>query len=307
MAHPVLVVGEALTDVVVAEGQSREHPGGSPMNVSFGLGRLTVPVLFGTRLGSDDRGRAIERHLREAGVDIAPALLDGQSTSSATVTLDASGVASYRFDVQWSLELGELDLSGFEHVHFGSISAFLEPGATTVQEILERVAHTASISYDPNIRPQFLPDHDAAVASVESHVAGSDIVKASDEDVEWLYPGADLRAVASRWLDSGPALVVITNGSKGSIVATRAGVFHVPSRVVEVADTIGAGDSFMAGLIDGLRTHGLLGADHRAALGEIDVATTTEIIARATLCASITVSRSGANPPTLADVVAAGG
>ena len=307
MSKPVLVVGEALTDVVVTGGHSREHPGGSPMNVSFGLGRLAVPVVFGTRLGADDRGRAIERHLRGAGVDIEPGLLEAQATSSATVTLDPSGAASYDFDVEWSLDVGDLDLRRFDHVHFGSIGAFLEPGATTVRDILAAVAGSASISFDPNIRPQFLHDHTEAVTAAERHVAASDIVKASDEDIEWLYPGSGLREIATRWLESGPSLVIVTSGSGGSIVVTRSGQFSVPSRTVQVADTIGAGDSFMAGLIDGLATDGFLGASNREALRRIDLATMTGIVERATLCASITVSRFGANPPTLTDLAVARG
>jgi fructokinase len=302
---PILVVGEALTDVVISDGHSREHPGGSPMNVSFGLGRLTVPVVFATRLGADDRGRAIEHHLRGAGVEIEPGLVEGRTTSSATVTLDSSGAADYDFDVEWSLDAGDLDLQRFDHVHFGSIGAFLEPGAATVREILASITGSASISYDPNIRPQFLHDHAEAVAATERHVASSDIVKASDEDIAWLYPGSDLREIATRWLESGPSLVIVTSGSGGSIVVTRADTFEIPSRTVEVADTIGAGDSFMAGLVDGLATHGMLGAANRPALRQIDLAMIAEIVERATLCASITVSRFGANPPHLADLAAA--
>jgi fructokinase len=301
----ILVVGEALTDVVVSDGHSREHPGGSPMNVSFGLGRLDVSVVFASRLGADDRGRAIERHLGEAGVELEPGLLQGQSTSSATVTLDSSGAAEYDFDVEWSLDLGGLDPERFDHVHFGSIGAFLEPGAATVRQVLSEATGSASISFDPNIRPQFLQDHAAAVETTERHIAASDVVKASDEDVEWLYPGANLREMASRWLASGPSLVIVTKGSGGSIVVTRSDSFDVPSRSVPVADTIGAGDSFMAGLIEGLARRNLLGASHRVALGAIDRETITEIVERATLCASITVSRFGANPPTLADLAAA--
>ncbi|MBG6053872.1 fructokinase [Salinibacterium sp. CAN_S4] len=305
MIKPVLVVGEALTDVVVSDGHSREHPGGSPMNVSFGLGRLDVPVVFASRLGADDRGRAIERHLRDAGVELEPGLLEGQSTSSATVTLDSSGAAEYDFDVEWSLDVAGLDPQRFDHVHFGSIGAFLEPGAATVRHILAKATESASISFDPNIRPQFLHDHAAAVEATERHLAVSDVVKASDEDVEWLYPGSDLRDAAARWLESGPSLVIITKGSGGSIVVTRSDSFDVPSLTVTVADTIGAGDSFMAGLIDGLASRNLLGASRRAELSRIDRATMTEIVERATLCASITVSRFGANPPTLADLAVA--
>jgi fructokinase len=150
-----------------------------------------------------------------------------------------------------------------------------------------------------------LPDHAAAVAAVERHVAHSDVVKASDEDVAWLYPDRDLAEVAARWLESGPSLVVVTTGAGGSIVKYRGGSMVVAAQVVEVADTIGAGDSFMAGLIAGLAMENLLGGSRRQALGALDSETVRSLIERATLCAAITVGRRGAQPPTLADLDAA--
>ncbi len=300
-----LVVGEALMDVVRSGDVLTEHPGGSPMTVSFGLGRLGIPVEFLTRLGSDGRGRAIEAHLASAGVTVTPKPEEHSTTSTATATIDSSGSAHYEFDVDWRIgepdeRAGEIDV-----VHFGSIGAFLHPGADAVVARVSSMRDAATITYDPNIRPQFLPDRHAARAAVESHVALSDVVKASDEDVAWLYPDRDPADIAVEWLATGPSLVVITTGSAGSIAQFRAGQVIVPARTVEVADTIGAGDSFMAGLIAGLHWEKLLGPAKLDALGAVSGETVSSLVERATLCAAITVGRRGAQPPTLAELNAA--
>ncbi len=300
-----LVVGEALMDVVRTGDSVSEHPGGSPMNVSFGLARLGIPVDFLTRLGRDARGQAIEAHLASVGVTVLPAPGADITTSSATATIDASGSAHYDFDVDWRIDAADAPAVPGEVLHFGSIGAFLQPGADTVAILVGAARSTATITYDPNIRPQFLPDHAAACAAVENHVASSDVVKASDEDVAWLYPDRDPAVVAAEWLATGPSLVVVTTGSGGSIVAFRSGNMVVPARTVEVADTIGAGDSFMAGLIAGLYWERLLGADAREALREVSAETVKLLVERATLCAAITVGRRGAQPPTFAELDAA--
>jgi fructokinase len=290
-------------DVVTSANDSREHPGGSPMNVSFGLARLSQGVTFLTRMGQDARGEAILAHLTSAGVEVVPGLLPHDKTSSATAVLDSAGAARYVFDVEWSLPTNPA-LPAFQHLHFGSISAFLEPGATSV-ELLARQSHdVATISYDPNIRPQFLSSRSHAVQSVERHIALSDVVKASDEDVAWLYPGEEIANVATRWLALGPAVVVVTLGAGGSLVLTPNGSIQVEGRKVVVADTIGAGDSFMSGLIAGLAESGLLGATNRKALRDAPIDAIRGLIETATLCAAITVSRAGAQPPTSAELAA---
>jgi fructokinase len=292
-------------DVVRTGDSVSEHPGGSPMNVSFGLARLGLPVEFFTRLGSDARGRAIEDHLASAGVAVVPPPGADVTTSSATATIDAAGSAHYDFDVVWQLNESDVPDGPFDVVHFGSIGAFLLPGAKLVEDVIVSARSHSTITYDPNIRSQFLPDHAAALAAVENHVAHSDVVKASDEDVAWLYPGRDLAEVAAHWLSTGPSLVVVTTGSGGSLVEFRGGRMFVEARRVDVADTIGAGDSFMAGLIAGLASEGLLGAGAREALAGVDAEIVRSLIERATLCAAITVGRHGAQPPTHAELDAA--
>ncbi len=283
---------------IVVDGDSRvEHPGGSPMNVSLGLARLGMPVVFATALGDDAAGRTILDHLVDSGVEVIPGLEQGRTTSTARVTLDAGGAPEYRFDVDWSLSLeGHLPPHPV-HVHTGSIGAFLSPGAATVAEVVHAARPTATISFDPNIRPQFLPSLADAVAAVEAHVAASDVVKASDEDVAWLYPGAALDEVAAAWLALGPALVIITRGGGGALAHTRATSSTAPAHSVTVVDSIGAGDAFMSGIIAGMHARGLTGPTGRARLAELGGDDLAELLALGMMCGAITVSRAGAQPP----------
>jgi fructokinase len=228
---------------------------------------------------------------------ILPGPAAGRRTSSAEVTIDADGGPAYRFDVDWTLETTALDVGDPTHVHFGSIGAYLVPGAETVREIVGRSAATATVSFDPNIRAQFLPDHSAAVAATEGHVAASDLVKASDEDLAWLYPGAPLEVVAQRWLALGPGVVIITRGGEGATLVTAAGETTLPAHVVTVVDSIGAGDAFMSGLIAGIHSRGLVGPTGRAALRTIEPSVARELVELAMLCGAITVRRAGAQPP----------
>lgn len=295
--HDVLVLGEALMDVVVAEGTTVAYPGGSPMNVSLGLARLGIPVTFGTALGNDEFGRAISAHLEDSGVHLLSSREEGRRTSSARITLDSLGAPEYLFDVDWSPDFaGAPDLNPV-HVHTGSIGAFLLPGAAEVDAIVRAAAPTSTVSFDPNIRPQFLPTRAEAVAAVERQLPLCDLVKASDEDVAWLYPGRSIEDVARSWRARGPALVVITRGSGGAFLLCAAGELSVPAHAVEVVDSIGAGDAFMSGLIAGLHLRGMTGPGGRLALAAIDLATARQVLDLAMVCGAITVARAGAQPP----------
>lgn len=301
---PVVVIGEALMDVVTTDSGSVEHPGGSPMNVSLGLGRLNVPVSFVTALGDDARGATIKDHLEQSGVQIVPGLTQGRRTSSAEVALDADGVPAYRFDVDWTLENFDVDLGAPSHVHFGSIGAYLTPGAGTVRDCVDRSAGGATVSFDPNIRSQFLPDHSAAVATTEGHVSVSDVVKASDEDLAWLYPQSPPEVIAQQWLALGPSMVIVTRGGAGATLVTAAGTTTSPGHAVDVVDTIGAGDAFMSGLIAGIHARKLVGPTGRARLQSLPLAVARELVDFAMLCGAKTVQRAGAQPPSLEDLPA---
>lgn len=292
-----LIAGEALTDIVVdADGARREHPGGSPLNVAVALSRLGHDAHLLTRIGRDDRGDAIRAHLADSGVELTPGSTVDAPTSTAQATLDATGAATYTFDLVWDPDPAGLP-SPVDAVHTSSIAAVTDPGAATVMDVLRRTRDHATISYDPNVRPTLMGEAALVRERVEANIALSDVVKASDEDVAWLYDTDDVEDVVASWLDRGPALTVMTRGGDGAVGFAGSGRVQVSPVVVEAVDTVGAGDTFSAGILDALAAKGLLGADRReplAAMPSDDVAT---VLRRASSLAAITVSRAGANPP----------
>lgn len=290
----VVVIGEALIDVVASSGGTVEHPGGSPANVAYGLGRLGISTALLTSIGDDERGSAIERHLAGAGVALLPGSKHQGRTASATATLAPDGSARYEFDISW--ELQPVPPSYLPKViHTGSIATFLAPGAAAVRSLLEQAHRECVITYDPNIRPALLGSQAEATALFEELVPLTDVVKLSDEDAQWLYPRKRLEETAARILQLGAGLAVITKGSEGSLLATPTTQLHVPSVLSVVADTIGAGDSYMAALIYGLLSRGVdgLSSEVLESLGRT-----------ASKAAAITVRRAGANPPTIEELLA---
>ncbi|RHA38280.1 carbohydrate kinase family protein [Cellulomonas rhizosphaerae] len=293
----VLVVGEALVDIVRrADGSVVEHPGGSPANVALTLGRLGCAPRLLTSFGDDERGAVIRAWLEESHVDVVVA--PAERTSTAEATLDATGAATYVFDLAW--DLGDVDVQPADVLHVGSISAVLDPGGRQVADLVARLRPTTTITYDPNARPALMGDHVVAAARVGELVALADVVKVSDEDLAWFHPDQDPMDTAADWLTLGPALVVVTTGGEGATVLTPTGFSWVVAPRVDVVDTVGAGDTFMGALIDGLVGAGLAG--DRDALRSIDPQVLADILARCARAAAITVSRSGANPPWAAEL-----
>jgi len=300
-----LVIGEALVDVVERpDGRREEHPGGSPANVALGLGRLGRRVDLLTWLGIDADGDLVRRHLETSGVHVLAGNRSAVRTPVATARLDAAGVASYDFDLEWDLpDAWDEDPGDPVVVHTGSIAAVLPPGAAAVERELDRRRSASTITYDPNLRPALMGTPTETLLVVERLVGLADVVKVSDEDLAWLRPGADPARVASSWVTAGAALVVVTRGGAGALAVTASGErVDVPAPQVQVADTVGAGDSFMGGLIDGLWSAGLLGADRRDDLRRVDAATVEQVLLRCARIAAITVSRPGADPPRAAEL-----
>ncbi|WP_341928295.1 PfkB family carbohydrate kinase [Nocardioides psychrotolerans] len=277
-----LVVGESLVDIVVEpDGRDNERPGGSAANVAVALARLGRRVRFVTSYADDDRGRAIAAHLGGSGVELAvdPHALERTSTARATIAVDGS--ASYEFDLDWRFHpVGEVDPV---MVHVCSIGAVLEPGAMDVVALLERLRGTATISYDVNARPAITGTGAAVVAQVERISALAHLVKASDEDLEALFPSRSVAEAARHLLSLGPRAVAVTRGEAGSTWFTASGEVSVAAVRAEVVDTIGAGDTFSAGLVDAL-------------WDDLDVAP-EHALAHAAAAAAVTVSRRGADPP----------
>ncbi|HSL35338.1 MAG TPA: PfkB family carbohydrate kinase, partial [Arthrobacter sp.] len=201
----VMVVGEALIDVVTTSQHQVEHPGGSPANVAYGLGRLGVTTGLLTAIAPDARGASIENHLRSAGVMLLPGSSSLARTASATATLEPDGSATYEFDISW--DLSPTAPAYFPRIlHTGSIATFLSPGASAVKSLLEQAHRHCMITYDPNIRPALLGSHREAIAIFEELVPLTDVVKLSDEDARWLYPQKSLDEAAAHILGLGAEL-----------------------------------------------------------------------------------------------------
>jgi fructokinase len=306
MGNRTLVIGESLIDIVHrADGYTQEHVGGSPANVAVGLARLGHDITLATMIGKDDRGARIACLLDREGVWLTHGSVAELPTSVATSTLDATGAATYQFDLRWELNEGQA-LDGMTHVHTGSVAATLEPGASAVLTTIQNAHPTATISYDPNARPSLMGDPHDVRAKIENIIGLSDLVKASDEDIAWLYDDAPPADVLRLWGQLGPALVVMTRGNKGAVIrlSITGQLTSVDAPVVEVADTVGAGDSFTAGLVSGLLDAGLLGGiQARERLRTATLADVRPAVDRALACAKITVSRAGADPPHLTEIL----
>ena len=288
----VLVVGESLIDIVQRpDGSTVEHAGGSAANVAVALARLGRPVELLTAYGDDARGAVLSRHLNQSAVGLAvdPHTLDRTATALATLADDGS--ASYTFDIEW--RLGELPDLAPVAVHTCSIGAVTEPGADAVRRLLAQVRPQATVSYDVNARPAVTGAGPDVLRAVEDVVALADLVKASDEDLEALYPGEPIQQAVDRLLGLGPAAVVVTHGRHGAAWYAAGGRVEVPATDTEVADTIGAGDTFGAGMIDALWDLDALGGR----LPDLERSEIERILRHAARAAAVTVSRPGADPP----------
>jgi fructokinase len=305
-------LGEAIIDLV-ADGDRRfiAHPGGSPLNVAVGLGRLDQPVSLAARLSRDPFGQLFRAHIAESGVDPRHVVDAAEPSTLSVATVDADGVARYDFwtsgtsDWQWTdAELAAVVDDEPDALHTGSLALELEPGASRIVELLARVgaAGRTTISYDPNVRMARLGPVEAGRAAVERVVALAHLVKVSAEDLAWLYPGEEPVAAATRWTAAGPELVVVTLGPDGAVaLGPDRRAVHRDAPPVQVVDTLGAGDAFSSGLLAALAERDALGRG-RAGLAGVDL---PAVLDRAILVASLTCARPGADPPTLAEVAEA--
>lgn len=297
----VLVLGEALVDIVDRPGTPpEEHPGGSPANVALGLSRLGRRAGLLTRIGEDARGLAVRAHLEASGVRLVPGSVTDARTSTATAHVDEAGVARYDFEIDWRLPDGVEPVRSAA-LHTGSIATFLQPGGDAVLAVVDAAVGRATITYDPNVRPRLLGDPGSTLARVGTFVTRADVVKVSDEDLAWLAPDEDPVEVAAQWLAAGPSVVVVTRGGHGAVGLAASGRVDVVAPPVRVVDTVGAGDSFMAGLLDHLAALDLLGSARSAELRAIGPDALRSTLQHAVRIAAITCTRAGANPPTRAE------
>jgi fructokinase len=295
-----LVIGESLIDIV----ESDEHVGGSPLNVAVGLGRLGREVDFLTYIADDAYGRRITEYLNAAGVQLVSESRTAERTATARSTITEDGSADYVFDLDWQLS-GTPPVAPPLFVHTGSIAAVQDPGCLAVAALIDTYRVSATVTFDPNVRPSLIADRDLARERIEHLVERSDIVKVSEEDLRWLDPDRPPERIAQTWLALGPAIVAVTMADRGAAAVCAAGVARVPARPVQVVDTVGAGDAFMVGLIDALWASDLLGAQRRAELAALDLDALTTALEAASAAAALTVGRAGADLPDRATLDAA--
>jgi fructokinase len=301
----IVVSGEALIDLVVeSAGELRAHAGGGPFNTARTLGRLEQPVTFLGRLSEDRFGEQLRGMLTEDGVRLDAAVATDDPTTLALAELDPAGGATYRFYERGTSAPGLTTKEALaalpadvQVLHVGTLGLALEPIASTLEEVVERLAGRAMIVVDPNCRPAVVTDPAAYRARLDRVLAHTDLVKVSEEDVAWLDPDHDPVAAARGLLAGGAAAAVLTRGADGAVVVTAEAQVDVEAPRIQVVDTIGAGDAFGGGLLAWWRRAGL----GRAELRDLD--RLVEATRFACLVAARTCERAGASPPRLAEVV----
>jgi fructokinase len=294
----IWVCGEVLIDLIpIAPGSTdrKPHVGGGPANTAKALARLGHEVFFIDGISTDQYGVASRKELLDDEVKLDLANTSDKPTCLAIVSLDAHGGASYEFEIDgtatFDFDLAWLpDPSRYKPnvLHIGTLVTVIQPGADVLYDWALKVAEFAPIVFDPNIRPAVMSDRDLYEAAVEKWAAISTVIKVSDDDVKWLFPDQSIADVANRWVRDGAALVVVTRGSEGLIGFTADGAVEVPGVKVEVADTVGAGDTVGAIVVEAMVERGIM-----SLTGEV----LSEVLTRAAKAAAITCSRPGAQPP----------
>jgi fructokinase len=292
----IWVCGEVLIDLIPgADGVRVPHVGGGPANTAKALARLGHDVHFIDGISTDEYGVAARKELLDDEVKLDLALTSDKPTCLAIISLDTNGGASYEFRIDgtatFDFNLNWLpDPSRYKPnvLHIGTLVTVIQPGADVLYDWAMQVAEFAPIVFDPNIRPSVMGDHDLYEAAVEKWAALSSVIKVSDDDMAWLYPGQKYEDVAKRWINDGAALVVVTRGSNGIIGFTADGAVEVEGAKITVADTVGAGDTVGAIIVEAMVEKGIL-----ALTGDVLKAT----LHRAAVAAGITCSRKGAQPP----------
>jgi len=300
----ILCCGEALIDMLPRESTAGEtafapYVGGAVYNTAIALGRLGAPVGFFSGLSSDFFGGLLKSGLIKSNVDVSHAVISERPTTLAFVQL-LDGQASYTFYDENTagrlLSVSDIPnlANDVKTLFFGGISLISEPGASAYEAMMARYAENRITMLDPNIRAGFIADATSYRARIDRMLALADIVKLSDEDLHWLEGPQPIDQAVDILLSRGAKLVVITRGEAGAIGCTASHRVEVPSRPVAVADTVGAGDTFNAGILAALQQHDVM---TKAEMGQLDEAVIRAVLDLGTAAAAVTVSRAGANPP----------
>ncbi|MCU1495095.1 MAG: PfkB domain protein [Acidimicrobiaceae bacterium] len=312
----ILVCGEVILDLLRDPGQDIVErptrfvglPGGSPANTAVALARLGSHAGLCARISRSSLGALLREHLSVNGVDLTYALDAKEPASLAFVDVGADGSAGYSFYVEgtadWQWKLDELPASlpaAVSALHAGSVAVAMRPGRSAIADLLTRERGRRMLSLDPNVRPALIGSAGDARDWIEALVASVDLVKASDDDVAWLYPGDSVDDVAARWRSLGPSVVVVTLGPNGALGYLRGERISRPARHVDLVDTVGAGDSYAAALLHWLERERLTTQVSR---GELQPGQLGAALDFAGAVAAITCSRAGADPPRAEEVAA---
>lgn len=295
MSNQVWVCGEVVIDLIPDGTERKAVVGGGPANTAKALSKLGIATQFIDGISSDKYGQMALKELHKDGVLLDFVKFSDKPTCLAIVTLNLKGGATYEFVIDdtatfdfshsWLPDAADKKPS---LLHIGTLVTAIEPAASVLFEWAKKVAVVAPIVFDPNIRPAVMSDRQQYVKQVERWVTISNAVKVSDDDIYWLYPGQDLDQVAKRWLGMGPELIVVTFGDKGLAGYRKDSKISVDAKKVVVADTVGAGDTVGAILVEAIIEDGL---------DKLTNERLTLMLDRAARAAAITVSRTGARPP----------
>jgi fructokinase len=305
----ILISGEALIDLIPDPAKANAYDavlGGSPYNVAIGLARLGSQTAFVSRISADGNGEALQAALADNGVNLGFVARDKRPSTLAFVMRDTAKTGSrYSFYLDGTAYDGPWPFpkewpKDARHLHVGSFSAEERHGPAVVDAM--RGAHRlATVSFDPNIRPFVTPDRETVRPLVEQQVSLAHVVKASEEDLEWLYPGRPIEESLAAWARLGPRFCVATIGERGALAMLGGERIAVSAPAIDVVDTVGAGDSFMSALLSAMDRDSALGAG----ASPTDRAGLERWLGFAAAASAITCTRKGSNPPTRVEVEAA--
>ncbi len=299
----ILVAGEALIDLVVTDGAILPSPGGGPYNTARALGRLGAAVGFLGRLSQDHFGTVLTNVLAQSGVSLRYTSRGPEPSALALAHRSADGEADYSFYLSGTtFGYASFAVPGedIRAVYLGSLALALEPSASALEALVERERHKRIVVIDPNVRAAAIVAGAGYRDRFDRCCRGAHIVKLSASDASWLLPGMGHEEVATRLLDLGAELVVLTLGADGAIARTHRARSKVRAQPVDVQDTIGAGDAFGAGLLVALEERGALVRGSLAVLADSEL---EHVLRFASAVAALTCARSGAETPTYAEVV----